>query len=177
MARVKLTQVRSGIGQSERHRGTLRALGLGKIGRSHEHEEGPALAGQHLGVVATQPLRVEDSQMPRTKSPYLAEFRARMIDLARSGRTVRSLSKEFGVTETTIRRGLTAPGKRSPLWVKPISIWRTFRLSAPGSTYRRTFRKSCWLERIRVRVPATWSKRSWIWNGRARLHGTPESFM
>jgi transposase len=25
-----------------------------------------------------------------------------MIDLARSGRTVRSLSKEFGVTETTI---------------------------------------------------------------------------
>ena len=28
MAKVKLTQVRSGIGQSQRHRGTLRALGL-----------------------------------------------------------------------------------------------------------------------------------------------------
>ena len=48
------------------------------------------------------PRWVEDSQMPRTKPPYPAEFRARMIDLARSGRTVRSLAKEFGVTETAI---------------------------------------------------------------------------
>ena len=45
MARVRVTQVRSQIGQSERHRGTLRALGLGKIGRSAEHVEGPVLAG------------------------------------------------------------------------------------------------------------------------------------
>ena len=45
MSRVKVTQVRSKIGQSERHRGTLRALGLGKIGRTAEHEEGPVLAG------------------------------------------------------------------------------------------------------------------------------------
>jgi large subunit ribosomal protein L30 len=45
MARVKITQVRSKIGQSERHRGTLRALGLRKIGRSVEHEESPVLAG------------------------------------------------------------------------------------------------------------------------------------
>ncbi len=45
MAKVKITQVRSQIGQSERHRGTLRALGLGKIGRTREQEEGPVLAG------------------------------------------------------------------------------------------------------------------------------------
>jgi large subunit ribosomal protein L30 len=45
VSKVKITQVRSKIGQSERHRGTLRALGLGKIGRSVEHEEGPVLAG------------------------------------------------------------------------------------------------------------------------------------
>ena len=45
MARVKLTQVRSAIGQSERHRGTLRALGLGKIGKSNELDDGPVLAG------------------------------------------------------------------------------------------------------------------------------------
>jgi large subunit ribosomal protein L30 len=43
--KVKITQVRSQIGQSERHRGTLRALGLGKIGRSKEHQESPQLAG------------------------------------------------------------------------------------------------------------------------------------
>ena len=45
MAKIRVTQVRSQIGQSEKHRGTLRALGLGKIGRSAEHEESPQLAG------------------------------------------------------------------------------------------------------------------------------------
>jgi large subunit ribosomal protein L30 len=42
---VKVTQIRSEIGQSERHRGTLRALGLGKIGRSNELKETPQLVG------------------------------------------------------------------------------------------------------------------------------------
>ena len=45
MSKVKITQTRSQIGQSQRHRGTLRALGLGKIGRTVEQEEGPVLAG------------------------------------------------------------------------------------------------------------------------------------
>ncbi len=45
MTKVRITQVRSQIGQSERHRGTLRALGLGRIGRTVEHEESPQLAG------------------------------------------------------------------------------------------------------------------------------------
>jgi large subunit ribosomal protein L30 len=45
MARVKVTQIKSQIGQSGRRRGTLRALGLGKIGRSAEHDETPVLAG------------------------------------------------------------------------------------------------------------------------------------
>jgi large subunit ribosomal protein L30 len=59
MAKVRVTQVRSQIGQSERHRGTLRALGLGRIGRSAEHEESATLAGmlrkvRHLVKVETQ---------------------------------------------------------------------------------------------------------------------------
>ena len=45
MAKVRITQTRSQIGQSQRHRGTLRALGLGKIGRTAEHTESPQLAG------------------------------------------------------------------------------------------------------------------------------------
>jgi large subunit ribosomal protein L30 len=45
VSKVRITQVRSSIGQSGRHRGTLRALGLGRIGRSAEHTEGPELAG------------------------------------------------------------------------------------------------------------------------------------
>ncbi len=45
MPKVKVTQVRSEISQSQRHRGTLRALGLGKIGKSNVIEESPVLAG------------------------------------------------------------------------------------------------------------------------------------
>jgi large subunit ribosomal protein L30 len=45
MTKLRITQTRSSIGQSAKHRGTLRALGLGKIGRSAEHEESPQLAG------------------------------------------------------------------------------------------------------------------------------------
>ena len=45
MAKLRITQVRSQIGYSARHRGTLRALGLGRIGRTVEHEESPVVAG------------------------------------------------------------------------------------------------------------------------------------
>ncbi|HET8607786.1 MAG TPA: 50S ribosomal protein L30 [Gaiellaceae bacterium] len=45
MAKLRITQVRSQIGQSQRHRGTLRALGLGRIGRTVEHEQSGSLAG------------------------------------------------------------------------------------------------------------------------------------
>ncbi len=41
--------------------------------------------------------------MPKSKPPYPADFRTRIIELARSGRTVRSLAREFDVTDTTIR--------------------------------------------------------------------------
>ena len=59
MAAVKITQVRSSIGQSERHRGTLRALGLGKIGRSAEHQESPQLLGMLRKVAHL--VKVEDA--------------------------------------------------------------------------------------------------------------------
>lgn len=42
---LRITQVRSAIGQTQRHRGTLRALGLGRIGRSAERVESPQVAG------------------------------------------------------------------------------------------------------------------------------------
>ena len=59
MAKLKVTQIRSQIGQSQRHRGTLRALGLGKIGRSAEHEESPQVAGMLRKV--RHLVRVEDA--------------------------------------------------------------------------------------------------------------------
>jgi large subunit ribosomal protein L30 len=45
MAKVRVTQVRSQIGETQKHRGTLRALGLGRIGKTVEHDDGPVLAG------------------------------------------------------------------------------------------------------------------------------------
>jgi large subunit ribosomal protein L30 len=45
MAKVRITQTRSQIGETQKHRGTLRALGLGKIGKTAEHDESPVLAG------------------------------------------------------------------------------------------------------------------------------------
>ncbi len=45
MRKLHVTQVRSIVGQSKRHEGTLRALGLGRIGRTAEHVDTPSLAG------------------------------------------------------------------------------------------------------------------------------------
>lgn len=44
--------------------------------------------------------------MPKSKPPYPDEYRTKIIDLARAGRTLQSLSREFGVTATTIRNWL-----------------------------------------------------------------------
>ena len=56
---LKITQVRSQIGQTEKHRGTLRALGLGKIGRSVERPESPETRGMLRKV--RHLVRIEES--------------------------------------------------------------------------------------------------------------------
>jgi large subunit ribosomal protein L30 len=45
MAKVRVTQIRSLISETQKHRGTLRALGLRRIGQTVEHDDGPVLAG------------------------------------------------------------------------------------------------------------------------------------
>jgi large subunit ribosomal protein L30 len=42
---IRVTQVRSVIGTKRPHRGTLRALGLGRIGSSAVHEDSRTLRG------------------------------------------------------------------------------------------------------------------------------------
>jgi large subunit ribosomal protein L30 len=59
---IRIRQVRSTIGTKPKHRATLRALGLGRIGRSVVHEDNPSIRGMlakvaHLVVV--EPLEVE----------------------------------------------------------------------------------------------------------------------
>jgi large subunit ribosomal protein L30 len=56
---LRITQVRSSIGQSAKHRGTLRALGLGRIGRAVEQQETPQVTGMLRKV--RHLVRVEES--------------------------------------------------------------------------------------------------------------------
>lgn len=41
--------------------------------------------------------------MPSSKGPYPVEYRQRIVELVHAGRSVASISKEFGVSEPTIR--------------------------------------------------------------------------
>lgn len=43
--RLRITQTRSAIGTQPRHRGTLRALGLRRIGQSTVRDDSPQLRG------------------------------------------------------------------------------------------------------------------------------------
>jgi len=52
---LRVTQVRSGIGTKPKHRGTLRALGLGRIGRSNTLPDRPEIRG----MIARVPHLVE----------------------------------------------------------------------------------------------------------------------
>ena len=45
MPKLKITQIKSGIGTKPKHRGTLRALGLRGIGRTNTIEDGPVVRG------------------------------------------------------------------------------------------------------------------------------------
>jgi large subunit ribosomal protein L30 len=58
MATIKITQVKSAINRPERQKRTLKALGLGKLHRTVEHEATPQIKGmvnkvQHM-------LRIEE---------------------------------------------------------------------------------------------------------------------
>jgi large subunit ribosomal protein L30 len=58
--KVRLVQVKSAIGESPRHRGTLRALGLGRIGKTAEQDgDNPAIAGMLRKVAHL--VKVEDA--------------------------------------------------------------------------------------------------------------------
>jgi large subunit ribosomal protein L30 len=60
MADIKVTQIRSGIGTKPKHRGTLRALGLGRIGKSNTLPDRPEIRGMLARVPHL--VKVEEAQ-------------------------------------------------------------------------------------------------------------------
>lgn len=64
---IVVKQVRSAIGVKPKHRGTLRALGLGRIGRTNELPDRPEIRGMvatvtHLVEHRTEQHRTEQGQ-------------------------------------------------------------------------------------------------------------------
>jgi large subunit ribosomal protein L30 len=69
MSEIRVRQIKSSIGTKPKHRGTLRALGLGRIGKSHVFDDRPEIRG----MIAKVPhlVSVEDvdgAEAPAKKS-------------------------------------------------------------------------------------------------------------
>ena len=64
-ATITVTQIKSSIGTKPKHRGTLRALGLGKIGNTNTLPDRPEIRG----MIARVPhlITVSDSDSQSTK--------------------------------------------------------------------------------------------------------------
>ena len=63
-ATITVTQVKSSIGTKPKHRGTLRALGLGRIGNTNTLPDRPEIRG----MIARVPhlINVSDSNSPKS---------------------------------------------------------------------------------------------------------------
>ena len=61
MADLRVTQVKSAIGTKPKHRGTLRALGLGRIGKVNTLPDRPEIRG----MIAKVPHLVEVEEVER----------------------------------------------------------------------------------------------------------------
>jgi large subunit ribosomal protein L30 len=64
MAELKVTQIRSAIGAKPKQKGTLRALGLGRIGKSHVLPDRPEVRGMIARVphlIDVEPVSEEGS--------------------------------------------------------------------------------------------------------------------
>ena len=66
---LKVTQYRSAIGSKPKQRGTLRALGLGKIGRSHTLPDRPEIRGMLARVPHLVKVEASEAAPAATKAP------------------------------------------------------------------------------------------------------------
>jgi transposase len=92
--------------------------------------------------------------MPRTMNPYAPEFRQRMIELVRAGRSPEELAEEFEPSAQTIRN-----------WVKQADVDGGVRSDGLTSSEREELRqlrrevKQLKVEREILKMPAAWFAR------------------
>jgi large subunit ribosomal protein L30 len=58
---LEVTQIKSGIGSKPKHRGTLRALGLGRVGKTHVLPDRPEIRGMLASVPHLVTFQVVDA--------------------------------------------------------------------------------------------------------------------
>jgi large subunit ribosomal protein L30 len=62
--KIKVTQTRSQIGHQEKHKLIVKALGLGKIGKSRIHDDNPVIRGminKVIYMVKVETVNADDS--------------------------------------------------------------------------------------------------------------------
>jgi len=99
MADLVVTQVRSSIGAKPKHRGTLRALGLGRIGKSNTLPDRPEIRG----MIAKVPHMItvgEEAEAPAKQAP------------AKKATAAKATAKKSAVAEKTSAKKTTA--KKAP---------------------------------------------------------------
>jgi large subunit ribosomal protein L30 len=117
MADLVVTQVRSSIGAKPKHRGTLRALGLGRIGKSNTLPDRPEIRG----MIAKVPHMItvdEEAEAPAkkaaaTKAPAAkAPAKAAEPEKAAAKKTT---AKKPTAKKTTAKKAATkkTPAKRA----------------------------------------------------------------
>ena len=85
---LKVTQVRSAIGTKPKHRGTLRALGLGRIGRTNTLPDRPEIRGMIAKVPHLVDVTEDAGDSGKTKTTKATKKRstgARGVEGAATG--------------------------------------------------------------------------------------------
>jgi large subunit ribosomal protein L30 len=115
MADLVVTQVRSSIGAKPKHRGTLRALGLGRIGKSNTLPDRPEIRG----MIAKVPHMItvdEEAEAPHkkaaaTKAPAKKAAEPEKAPAKKAAAPGKTTAKKTTAKKTTARK---AAAKKTP---------------------------------------------------------------
>jgi large subunit ribosomal protein L30 len=109
MADLVVTQVRSSIGAKPKHRGTLRALGLGRIGKSNTLPDRPEIRG----MIAKVPHMItvgEEAEAPAKQAPAKKATAAKKTAVAEKTSAKKTTAKKAPAKKTAAKK---APAKRA----------------------------------------------------------------
>ena len=123
MADLVVTQVRSSIGAKPKHRGTLRALGLGRIGKSNTLPDRPEIRG----MIAKVPHMITVDEE--------AEASAKPAPAKKATATKAAAAKTVAAEKTPAKK---ATAKKAPAKKTPAKKTPTKRAAAKASKSQET---------------------------------------